>query len=313
MWDAFNASRNHLIHLEKTHMRSLVIGLGIGNLYKTVLESAGHEVTTVDTNAKLNPDFVTLKVALQAYQYDTVHICTPNFTHYQIAREVAAHNPRIVFIEKPGVQDDSEWKLLVWSFPNVRFMMVKNNQYRNTLGALDNVVKMSDTIKLSWINKNRVPSPGSWFTTKNLAYGGVSRDLLPHLLSFVASFDSDFSKVAVTTASSYQNWNLDTVGSTDYGTVNKDGTYDVDDRVELTLVGDREYLLVADWKDDKEDYRRIDFIKDNEVIFTYDFGLCPEDAYLRMIETAFRNLNNQAFWSRQFEQDTWIHELMELF
>jgi hypothetical protein len=43
----------------------------------------------------------------------------------------------------------------------------------------------------------------------------------------------------------------------------------------------------------------------------HELGLCPESAYKKMIETAVENLNNNAFWQSQFEQDMWIHEQIE--
>jgi outer membrane protein OmpA-like peptidoglycan-associated protein len=83
--------------------RSLVIGMGIGQLYKTVLEKLGHEVVTVDKDTAKGADFDSVDSALVVYGlFDTVHICTPNFTHFEIAARVAPHS-KIVFIEKPGV------------------------------------------------------------------------------------------------------------------------------------------------------------------------------------------------------------------
>ena len=45
-------------------MKSLVVGLGFGQLYKGVLERMGHQVITVDTNPATNPDFVELEQAI---------------------------------------------------------------------------------------------------------------------------------------------------------------------------------------------------------------------------------------------------------
>jgi predicted dehydrogenase len=164
-------------------MQSLVIGMGIGHLYKKVLENLNINVVTVDLNApadyKFYPD------ALQKHKkFHSIHICTPNFTHESIARAAAEHT-RFLFIEKPGVQFESAWLKLVHDFPQTRIMMVKNNMWRSNIEQMRQLYKNSTTINLHWLNENRVPKPGSWFTNKKFAFGGVSRDLLPHLLSYM--------------------------------------------------------------------------------------------------------------------------------
>ena len=45
-------------------MKSLVIGLGIGNLYTTVLKQIGATVFTVDQDKNKSPDFTTISDAL---------------------------------------------------------------------------------------------------------------------------------------------------------------------------------------------------------------------------------------------------------
>ena len=173
-------------------MKCLVIGMGIGQLYKSVLEAAGHQVVTVDADANKKAEFVSVESALTAYSaFDTAHICTPNFTHEAIARQVAGA-AAIVFIEKPGLKSSGAWESLVKDFPNTRFMMVKNNQWRSNIDDLVGLAKQSKKISINWINNDRVPSPGSWFTTKELAFGGVSRDLMPHLLSLFMRLDQNY-------------------------------------------------------------------------------------------------------------------------
>ena len=99
--------------------------------------------------------------------------------------------------------------------------------------------------KLRWINKNRIPNPGSWFTEKSLAFGGVSRDLIPHMLSYYTAL-TDFTKGKQLSAVAEQRWNLDQIDSTDYGVINHKGQYDVDDRCELVFVNKRtRYEMVA--------------------------------------------------------------------
>ena len=127
--------------------------------------------------------------------------------------------------------------------------MVKNNQFRHNLAELYIIARKSDNIILNWHNYNRVPNPGSWFTNKSRAWGGVSRDLMPHLLSWVQVFEANYNELVFEYASQHQLYTLDTVGSTDYGTVDLLGTYDVDDTAEMTYKNQfHTYQLTTSWK-----------------------------------------------------------------
>jgi predicted dehydrogenase len=203
--------------------------MGIGQLYKTVLEKLGHKVVTADQDTSKGADFDSVDKALLIHGlFDTVHICTPNFTHFEIAGRVAPHS-KIVFIEKPGVATSDTWTKLVTEFKQTRFMMVKNNMWRSNIAELAELANRAKTVNIRWIRKNCIPSPGSWFTTKKLAFGGVSRDLMPHLLSLYVAMNPDWKHESVNSQASFQYWQLKDIESTDYGTVNPNGIHDVDD------------------------------------------------------------------------------------
>ena len=116
-----------------------------------------------------------------------------------------------MFIEKPGLETVDAWESLNHTFPNTRFMMVKNNQYRTNVAELYILARRSDTINLNWHNFNRIPNPGSWFTDKRKAWGGVSRDLLPHLLSWVQVLEPEWYDTNTTFYSKTQEYSLDTI------------------------------------------------------------------------------------------------------
>ena len=117
-------------------MHSLVVGMGIGGLYKTVLEQQGGTVITVDQNKLTQPEHTSIEDALAlGVKYDTAHICTPNYLHAAHAHMVAEH-ARIVFVEKPGVKTADDWHSLHKQHPNTRFMMVKNNMWRQEIALL---------------------------------------------------------------------------------------------------------------------------------------------------------------------------------
>jgi predicted dehydrogenase len=291
-------------------MKSLIVGLGFGNaVYRPVFEKIGSAIITVDPIK--DADFKTVEEAIDKHgHFDTVNICTPNFTHESIARKVADYSD-IVFVEKPGVLNSQSWKNLIADFPNTRFMMVKNNQYRQEISEFQSLANQSDKVYVRWNNANRIPNPGSWFTTKELAFGGVSRDLIPHMLSYYCTL-TDFTKGQKIDAVSRQNNLLSDITSTDYGTINPNGVYDVDDFCKLEFKnGNTTWVLSANWKTNLDhDDSSISFDMKSSAV-RHVLGLCPEEAYKKMIEVAIKNLNNNEFWDNQLAQDTWIHEQIE--
>ena len=289
--------------------RSLIIGMGIGQLYKTVLEKLGHDVITVDQDISKGAMHISVDSAILIHgRFDTAHICTPNFTHFEIAAKVAPVS-KIVFIEKPGVATSATWTRLVTEFKQTRFMMVKNNMWRSNINELKKLAEKSKTVKIKWIRKNCIPSPGSWFTTKKLAFGGVSRDLMPHLLSLYVAMNSQWRADKVNGQTMLAAWKLEDIDSTDYGTVNHKGIYDVDDVCVINFTN--KWKCAANWRSmDKED-SSIEFIMQDNSAERFDLGWCPEEAYHNMIVDAITNIDDHEFWLKQYDIDTWIHERIE--
>ena len=289
--------------------RSLVVGMGIGQLYKTVLEKLGHEVVTVDQDISKGANFPSVQPAAIAYGFfDTVHICTPNFTHASIARQIAPY-AKIVFIEKPGVSTSTAWSNVLLSNPQTRFMMVKNNMWRSNIADLKELAGKAKTVKIRWIRKNCIPSPGSWFTTKELAFGGVSRDLMPHLLSLYIAMNPEWRRELVNGSTAMACWELKDIDSTEYGTINPNGIYDVDDMCVINF-GDK-WKCAANWRSIDEEDSSIEFIMPDNSIERFELGWCPEEAYYNMIKDAVDNLENMEFWKDQLTKDLWIHQQIE--
>jgi len=298
---------------------SIVIGMGIGQLYQQVLNDLGYTVVTVDADPAKGAEFTDVDSAIEKYKnFDTAHICTPNFTHAELAEKLAPYT-KIIFVEKPGVENSKSWQNLVKSYSNTRIVMVKNNQWRNNITELTELVENSYMVDIKWINDDRVPSPGTWFTTKSLAYGGVSRDLMPHLLSLFMVLEPNYKQAIQTKNSARTVWQLSDFTKTDYGTINKNGVYDVDDVCSLSFKTDNtEWNLTADWRSCAGDERCITFYlnptkngSDSNITVSVELGLCPEYAYKNMIEDCVKNLNNNEFWQHQLEQDYYIHEKVE--
>jgi predicted dehydrogenase len=289
--------------------RSLVIGMGIGQLYKSVLTELGHEVITVDHDSSKGADFISVDTAVVVHgMFDTVHICTPNFTHFEIAAKLAPIS-KIVFIEKPGTANSATWQKLITTFPHTRFMMVKNNMWRNNITELKELADKAKIVNIQWIRRNCIPSPGSWFTTRKLAFGGVSRDLMPHLLSLYVALNPKWRTESISGKGSQMAWRLEDIDSTEYGTINPNGTYDVDDVCHIDF-GDK-WGCQANWRSMTTETSSIQFIMQDNSIEVFDLGWCPEEAYLNMIKDAMDNMDNYQFWLNQFDIDTWIHERIE--
>lgn len=285
--------------------------MGIGQLYKDVLSQLGHKIITMDLDPKKNADFTDFNLALAEGPFDTVHICTPNVFHESIAYFFAPH-AKIIFVEKPGVKDAKTWRRLVKTNESTRFMMVKNNQWRNNISELKTLAENSNKIDLNWINFDRVPNPGTWFTNKIESFGGVSRDLMPHLLSIFMAIEPNYETCEQLEPFIKRNWKLSDITSSAYGTVNPNGHYNVDDECILTFKSaDKLYTLNANWRSLNEDRINITFHNDQNTTVV-PLGLCPEDAYYNMIALAIINLNNQDFWDDQYKKDVWIHERISL-
>jgi len=293
-------------------MNSLIIGMGIGQLYKNVLSNLGARVYTVDKDPTKQADFLSVYDAIKFLsKVDTVHICTPNWTHEAIAMQVAYYS-KIVFVEKPGVQSEERLSRLHKSFPETRIMMVKNNMWRDNIVDMQQSAIKAKAIYLNWINFDRVPSPGSWFTTKDLAFGGVSRDLMPHLLSLLVSlFPDTYKSLDLISNGKCRQWKLTDLNDTQYGTINLEGIHNVDDLAWLEFsISDKFIKLMANWRTLDHEKRNIIFETDDDEV-KYELGLCPEYAYENMIRDCYENLNNQQFWDNQYEIDSWIHKMIE--
>lgn len=298
---------------------SIVVGMGIGQLYRQALTELGYTVVSVDADPAKGAEFTDVASAIKKYKnFETAHICTPNFTHAGLAQKLAPYS-KIVFVEKPGVANSNVWNTLVHTYKDTRFTMVKNNQWRDNINELQELARNSYMVDLKWINNDRVPGPGTWFTTRSLAYGGVSRDLMPHLLSLFMAIEPNFMRAEQIKNSAVKVWNLEDFDRTDYGVLNKDGVYDVDDVCALSFRTDSTvWNLTADWRSTRGDERCITFYLNNtedrldsNTPISVELSLCPEYAYKNMIEDCVKNLNNSEFWQNQLEQDYYIHEKVQ--
>lgn len=294
--------------------------MGIGQLYKKVMSEAGVSVVTVDLDPKQNADFLSVEKCFEQQRaFDIAVICTPNYTHYELAMKIAPETA-VLFVDKPGVASETQWRYLVMSNPKTRIMMVKNNMWRIDAVNFKYHADAADMIGIYWINRNRVPRPGSWFTDRSRAFGGVSRDLVPHLLSIYACMSPDYYWQNVPWDVRWcRRWDLEDLKDSDYGDVVSGGKYDVDDVIEfkMNLVDEstnrnRMFHFIADWRNGEEEDIGVHYSnKENNLLIDTQLGLCPEEAYIRMIKSAVDHFQDAEFWQQQFNIDCWIHRTMD--
>jgi len=127
---------------------------------------------------------------------------------------------------------------------------------------------------------------------------------VPHLLSLYIALNPDWQSTTASKQTSEQQWTLPNIDSTDYGTIDYNGTYNVDDKVDMTY-GDK-WSVQANWRDLTKEESCVTFNSS-----TIELGWCPEEAYYNMIKDAVDNLDNAYFWQEQEKQDVWIHKQIE--
>lgn len=298
----------------------LIIGLGIGAMYQRLLRSTGnYDVLSIDTDPMKQPDFLDLDSFRRVHpMVDLAIVCVPNFLHSDYVFKL--HDMQItntVLVEKPGLEDLSSWVLHSGMYTDGKLLMTKNNLYRDSYASIhktidSNILDITE-VNVLWLNKNRIPNPGSWFTNKKLAFGGVSRDLMPHLLSVYYELFKEFPEPISCFKS--QRHTLDDIESTGYGSVVKTGVYNVDDycRIEFKPVIHGNPIhsnLIASWKTDIPESRiGIEIVWANKNRMFYELGLCPEPAYLKMIEAALTM--DASTYETHKHIDAWIHNILD--
>ena len=285
--------------------KALIAGFGgIGsNVYYPELKSLGYSVDILD---KVYTDSTFTDVTQIYDPYDIAVVATPNFTHANIASWLANYGTKHIFVEKPGVSNVKEWQWLCDEYKNTQFHLVKNNLYRDSYGEV--MERINDPginrIDILWMNNNRIPNPGSWFTDKGKSFGGVSKDLMPHLICFaIKMFGKDKILNTVFQQKVQQKWRLDQIDSTDYGTVYPDGIFNVDDAAYAsTTINGIPLNLVCSWKEGYDKQSIVLYYEDGKT-YEWHFGLCPANAYGKMLQDTSDSVNI----------DTYIHTFLDKF
>jgi hypothetical protein len=132
---------------------------------------------------------------------------------------------------------------------------------------------------------------------------------MPHLLSLYVAMNPEWKSETVSGQTAMQCWELKDIESTDYGTVDPDGTYNVDDMCVINF--GYKWRCAANWRSMDEEDSSITFTMQDNRIERFELGWCPEDAYESMIKDAIEHIDDYQFWLDQYAIDTWIHERIE--
>lgn len=305
-------------------MKAILVGYGgIGeNVYYGELEKLGYDIDVVDP-ARRYANYKTVNDIPKSNEYEVAVICCPNQHHLNAVLELTDVCKNIL-VEKPGLANTAAWNRVVHSFPSHNIVMVKNNLYRKSIETYESLLDLDEVTKvdINWLNKDRIPNPGTWFTNKEQAFGGVTHDLFPHLYCFMfAMFPFHLYNNQIGDTFSLQRWDLDSIGdSTDYGVVYRDGVYDVCDYAEQHFMIPRDndeplpVTLRASWKEGHDDQAIHIYYKSGGKL-RLEFGLCPNYAYGEMIkalvEDRFMEHSRQTWIEQDFDQ--WIHAQLESF
>ena len=119
---------------------------------------------------------------------DAVILCTPNHTHYEIAKHFLEKGIHVL-CEKPMTTTAKEAESLrrLAEETGTVLMMGFVNRYRDDIRELRSRIAAGQIgevqiCEVSWRRKRGIPRPGSWFTQKQLSGGGVLIDLGSHML-----------------------------------------------------------------------------------------------------------------------------------
>jgi predicted dehydrogenase len=298
----------------------LIVGMNIGKVYGEELSKRNWKVDYVDIDSKKEPTFLSLEQVKSKNQYDAAIICTPNYLHEEHMEYCAKNLVKgfgYIFYEKPGIKNIINVNHMKFKY-HCNFVMTKNNLFRPQLVGLRDLIytqqKLISDISINWTNKNRIPFPGHWFTNKEKAFGGVSRDLLPHLLHFMCGI-VERSKLSLKDHKKVSNFNMNTITSTDYGEINNiNPVYDVDDSCYMIFKYSNnntfDIKLNASWKTlDGSEERNITINYKDGTKFVFEFGLCPAIYYGDMIEQIYNRQIDDKFLS---ELDNFVGYCMEI-
>ena len=134
------------------------------------------------------------KEMIENVKPDIVSICTPNFTHAEIAVYALEHNCH-VHVEKPMALNARQAELIAEAAEKSGRQVLHglNKRYLGQTFLVQRLISegfFGEIYKAScgWERSSGIPGTGRWFTEKALSGGGAMIDLGVHYLDLVLSF-----------------------------------------------------------------------------------------------------------------------------
>ncbi|ALK08142.1 Gfo/Idh/MocA family protein [Blastochloris viridis] len=188
-------------------------------------------------------------------------VATPNASHWPLAAAFLEAGARVL-VEKPlslpGEVDraapglDSDALSRLWVSAPYRF---RPDVVRLMAAVAAGRIGAVREVRAAWRRRAGIPRPGSWYTSRRWAGGGVLVDLGPHLLD-VALALTDWPEVAVTASSfaTAADWRISASGwMPDGGRDELPCDVEVAARLELSDAAGRRYEVEVAWASDVEE------------------------------------------------------------
>ncbi|WP_019912642.1 Gfo/Idh/MocA family protein [Paenibacillus sp. HW567] len=169
---------------EHAHLPSFLSmeGVSIGAVYDTELSRAAHLAEQAGARA------CTSLSEIDQIPLDGVLVCTPNHTHYEIAKYFLQQGIHVL-CEKPMTTTAEEAVSLrrIAEVSGAVLLMGFVNRYRDDIRELRSRITSGhigdvQVCEVIWRRKKGIPRPGSWFTQQKLSGGGVLIDLGSHMI-----------------------------------------------------------------------------------------------------------------------------------
>lgn len=200
-----------------------------------------------------------LRHALELARANSRALCvvaTPNATHLPLARAFLETGCRVL-VEKPACLPAEAAIGAAPLLPVERLFVSTPFRWRPDVARLVEAVGQGAVgeicaLAMSWRRRSGIPRPGSWYTSRALAGGGVLTDLGPHLLDLAMTL-LDWPTVTVTSAR-VTAFSSEAGGASAWMApgVADDLSADVEVAASLALEDDRgrSLRLVANWHDE---------------------------------------------------------------
>ncbi|MEC0169842.1 Gfo/Idh/MocA family oxidoreductase [Paenibacillus graminis] len=157
-------------------------GVSFGAVYDTDASRAAHLAEQAGAKA------CTSLSEVSQIPLDAVLVCTPNHTHYELAKHFLQQGIHVL-CEKPMTTTAEEAASLrrIAEASGAVLLMGFVNRYRDDIRELRSRITSGhigdvQVCEVIWRRKKGIPRPGSWFTQQKMSGGGVLIDLGSHMI-----------------------------------------------------------------------------------------------------------------------------------